>query len=367
MKNQITNISPKNILIIRLSAIGDTILSSPIAKALKEKYPDSKIFWAVDSQNISLVKSNPYVDHIFECPVTTDVQPILKKIGYIEMLKRIYKFRKEVRQHRYDLSIDCQGLLKSGIIAGIAKAKIRVGPHNARENSEYFITHKAVIEDPARRLCQRNMDLLKILGIDEYGVPVVVPLAQNEAECENFLSEHDIAPGGFVAFCYASSVPQKDLPVDTWGEAAQKIFDKYSVPSVLFGGPERKEEAEEMAEKYPHIISAAGDLSLLTSMTVIQKSLFAIGVDTGTSYGAFAKQIPLLLLFGSTPTPVFDEKDHIKYIFHHCEHSPCHRRPKCEEENKYHCMTSITADEIMEKVEELEKYFINDNDKGVVI
>ena len=354
--NKVTDLSkidPKNILIIRLSSIGDTLISAPIAKALKEKYPNAHISWAVDTNNASIVRANPYVDRVISIPVTPDFFKRLKKIGIVQMSRELKRAVREIKELNYDLSIDCQGLYKSSRVASIAHATVRIGGDNCREGAHRVMTHIAPIA-PYRRVCSKNMDLLKLLGIYENGKPIVVPDEKSAQGCAEFLAENGIKEKGFASFCYAASVPQKDVRNKCWGELSNKIFEKYGIPSVLFGGPERKENGEEMAKEYPHILSAAGHFPLMTSIAIAQKGLFAVGVDTGVTWAVFGANVPLVALYGSTQVFVQDEED-AEYIAHSCPHAPCRRRPKCN--NEYTCMAAITADEIMEKIERLEPRF----------
>ena len=350
----LSQVNPKNILIIRLSAIGDTLISSPVAKALKEKYRNAHITWAVDANNISIVRANPYVDHIIKIPVTHDFFRYLKKIGFIQMVREIKEAVKELKSGNFDLSIDCQGLRKSAKIALIANAKIRIGGDNFKENANTAMTHIAHIS-PYRRVCSKNMDLLKPLGIYENSKPIISESETSASECAEFLAKNGIKERGFASFCYAASTPKKDLSDECWGELSNKIFEKYGIPSVLFGGPERKADGEKLSEQYPHIITAVGHFSILTSIALAQRGLFAVGVDTGITWAVFGANVPLVALYGSTPVFVQDEED-VEYIAHFCPHSPCRKKMKCNGE--YTCMATITADEIMGKLTILEDKFL---------
>ena len=116
----------QKILIIRRSALGDTIHTLPLAKSLREKYPDAQIDWIVEDKAEKFITNNPLLDKVYV---------IHKKTGGFKEFKALIK---QIRAEKYDIAIDTQQLLKSGIILGLSGAKRKIALSDGREFSGIF-------------------------------------------------------------------------------------------------------------------------------------------------------------------------------------------------------------------------------------
>ncbi len=107
--------TPRRILIVRLSALGDAALTLPLAAAIRAKIPDAKIGWVVGSLGAPLVEDSPDVDR---------VHVMRKSKGRLRETRRLAR---EIRAEGYDVSLDVQGLTKSAIIPALARVRRRIG------------------------------------------------------------------------------------------------------------------------------------------------------------------------------------------------------------------------------------------------
>ena len=103
------------LLVVRLGAMGDIIHTLPAAATLRRSFPGAHLTWLVESRWAELLAGNPYVDHV-------------------ELLERgsigsWWRSARRLRQRRYDLAVDFQGLLKSAISATFARPEILYGFH----------------------------------------------------------------------------------------------------------------------------------------------------------------------------------------------------------------------------------------------
>ncbi len=122
--NNLLNImdNKTKILIIRLSAIGDTIHTIPLAFALKKAYPGCTVDWVVEDKAKHFVKNNPVVDNCFIIP-----RKKWKKRGFsLKNLIEFFIIIKNIKKKNYDIVIDTQQLLKSAIIMGLSGAKRKI-------------------------------------------------------------------------------------------------------------------------------------------------------------------------------------------------------------------------------------------------
>ena len=124
-----TTESPKRILFIRPSALGDVCRSVPIVASLKRMWPDASIDWLVQSEFVHAISAHPAVSEVVPFPRTALRRWYLPKVVGINTIR----FLRSLKAKRYDLVIDGQGLGRSGLFAWATRAATRIGPSTARE------------------------------------------------------------------------------------------------------------------------------------------------------------------------------------------------------------------------------------------
>lgn len=170
----------KKILIIRLSALGDTIHTLPLAKAIKDEYPDVRLDWIVEDKASSFILNNPLITKVYELPVKKWKQNRNKIINTIEYFKII----KEIRKEKYDIVIDTQQLLKSSFIMGLSAGKRKLTLDNGREFS--FIFANEIIKTGRKQfdinyhVVKRNLEIAKYLGCKNLEPEFIIPDFSNE-------------------------------------------------------------------------------------------------------------------------------------------------------------------------------------------
>ncbi|MBW2035513.1 MAG: glycosyltransferase family 9 protein [Deltaproteobacteria bacterium] len=114
-----------SILIIKLSAIGDVVHSLPLLSVLKENFPAARIDWLVEEEASEIIKGHPAVNRV----IGTE---------YSYVIRKFFRFLKDLRTCEYDLVIDLQGLFKSGVLTGLSRGKRKIGMAGAREGGWLF-------------------------------------------------------------------------------------------------------------------------------------------------------------------------------------------------------------------------------------
>ncbi|MGF1579223.1 MAG: glycosyltransferase family 9 protein [Gemmataceae bacterium] len=124
----------KRIALIKPSALGDIVHSLPVLSALRHRYPQARIVWIVNKGYQSLIEGHPELDATipFDRTVTGD--------GLWAATKSYATFIRKLRAEKFDLAIDLQGLMRSGVMCYLTGAKRRVGLATAREYSRWFYT-----------------------------------------------------------------------------------------------------------------------------------------------------------------------------------------------------------------------------------
>ncbi|MEI7834621.1 MAG: glycosyltransferase family 9 protein, partial [bacterium] len=303
------NTPPKRILIVRLSAIGDVLMTSPVPRALKCAYPGVHIAWVVDKLSAPMVQGNPYVDDI----IILDRKQWEKQMGQgkiVDVLRGLSALKRRLRAGNYDMAIDMQELFISGLVCWLSGARRRIGPIPAREMNQIFMTERVERPQVTTRLTDSCMGMLRGMGIDAPAEsPVlVVPEADRQAAAQ-LLADAGLLDGRYVTCCISSSRPQKDWVASRWGELADELWQRHGLRTVLVGGPERKEQAEKLVATHsPQLISAVGRTTLLQASAICQGGVALVGVDTGLTYAGMANGVPTVALYGSTVSTWLNEE-----------------------------------------------------------
>jgi len=151
-----------NILIVKLSAIGDVIHTLPALAALRRCYPVADITWVVEEASADLLAGHPALNRVIVSRRKTWMKEIRR--GRIAApLKEIHAFFKALRSHPYDLVIDFHGLLKSAVIVAASGGRRKLGYDSMQEFSGLFYNEK-IPEEMGRHAVDRYLDFVRHLA-----------------------------------------------------------------------------------------------------------------------------------------------------------------------------------------------------------
>jgi len=334
------------ILLVRLTAIGDVLMTSPVPEALRAAFPLAHIAWLVEPLSAPFVQINPSVDEVIVLEQMRRWQRLSSEGKVVPLLREIRQFSRELRARRFDIAIDCQGLLKSGILTWLSGAPRRIGFTPPRECNHLFLTDRVTRPPHPTRITEPYLTLLTALGIPAVPRRPVLPIpTQERVEAQEFLAAHGIFGHAYAACCVSTSRPQKDWVWPRWRELAELLRERLGLRTVFIGGPERRVDSLQLVEGCPaQPVSAVGCTSLLQSAAIVQDASLVVGGDTGLTYAGFATDTPTVALYGSTEPTWLVEEPCAAVCFHPQPCSPCHRRPKCAH---YDCMQAITVEEVV--------------------
>jgi heptosyltransferase-1 len=176
--------------------------------------------------------------------------------------------------------------------------------------------------------------------------PRVYPGAEAVREAAALVSRHRLADG-FAVLCPFTTRPQKHWIDRRWAQLAVRIRGRFSLRSVMLGGPGDVDAGQAIATGNPEaIVNLVGSTTLLTAAATIEHARVVIGVDTGLSHMGLAFLRPTLLLFGSTCPYTETGTRNARVLYHPRACSPCRRRPTCD--GAFTCMRDIGVDEVMD-------------------
>lgn len=330
--------TPRNILIIRLSAIGDVVMASPLIQAFRRRYPDARLSWLVEPAAKGLLAHNPALDEVIVWP-RGRWQQLWRERSYLTLWSEIRGFIKVLRARRFDLVVDIQGLLKSAIWAWLSGAPERIGL-GSKEGSHRLMTRVMERRGGDPRIGSEYFHLASQLGLNPGEFAMELVLSGEDEAYAGELAQF----GAYAVICPFTTRPQKHWVETRWPELASKLMADLALPVVMLGGPADVEASARISAANDQIINLVGKCSLTQTAAVIKHSSLLVGVDTGLTHMGIAFDVPTLALFGSTCPYLDTTRANARVIYHKFDCSPCRRRPTCE--GRFDCMAAINVEEV---------------------
>lgn len=168
-------ISPRRILIIRPSALGDVCRSTPVLVSLRQAFPDAHIDWLVQDVFADAISAHPALTQAIPFP-----RARLARWWTPGGVAAAAHLISSLRAARYELVVDCQGLARSGFLARATAAPVRVGHADAREAAWLAYTHRVpptLAGAPALHTVDRMLSLIEHLGVPPVSGAIAMPAA----------------------------------------------------------------------------------------------------------------------------------------------------------------------------------------------
>ncbi|MDY6850989.1 MAG: lipopolysaccharide heptosyltransferase I [Thermodesulfobacteriota bacterium] len=333
-----------NILIVKLSAVGDVVQSLPFLEALRRAFPQARLTWLVEEAASGIITGHPLLDRVI-ISRRKHWQKELKKGRIRSTLGEVVRFRRDLRAEKFDLVIDLQGLFKSGILVYLSGGRRRIGFDRSRELSYLFMNERLAPYDPDRHALLRYLDVAAYLGADTNEVKFNLPVNRAAAaEAENLLA--GTGPR-FVAINPGAKWTTKLWPFESWIELCRRLVDDSRVQVVLTGGPDECAVNKRIALEAGGVLDLTGKTSLKTLAEVLRAADLVVCPDTGPMHLAAAVGTPVVALFGPTApwrTGPFGPGHTVLRTKIEC--SPCFRK-SCGEPR---CMTGLEPDMVYQAV-----------------
>ena len=293
------------LLIVRLGAMGDIIHTLPAATALRQAFPRTKIGWVVEERWQELLCGSHDAD---SAPPSTS-RPVVDQLHIVntkawrctlasaQTWRQIGSALREVRDCKYEVSVDFQGAARSALIARCSGAATTFGSAAPRENVASMFYSRQVMTR-GQHVVEQYMSLAEAVTNRKLAIPKVEFPHDTSAEeqCEHRLREHGME--NFVLLNPGAGWGAKQWPAERYGEVARCLAEWGYGSLVNFGPGEGilARAVEATSDGAAEGISCS--LSLLIALTR-RASLF-IGGDTGPMHLAAALGVPVVGLFGPT-------------------------------------------------------------------
>lgn len=280
-----------NILIIKMSSLGDVLHTLPFVAELRERFPQARLTWLVHPQFSGFVPDPPMVDEvIYFDKVKFNKMSLGKKWSCFKEMRSLLHSR------NFDLVIDMQGLFKSAVLAAISGCNNRIGYCEMREGSG--LVSKAITGAHAKdHVIERYLDVARYLGCAVKDIRFPLPDLQKEWQAVQEKTEAVKEP--YVVLVPGARWETKKWPIEYFSELAEMIL-RDGKQVVLAGGPEDTSLGSQITRLSPGVTDLTGKTGLRELGALIQHSTAYISGDTGPLFIAAAMKRPLIALYGPT-------------------------------------------------------------------
>ncbi len=342
-----------SILIVRLTAIGDIVMSSPVPSAIKNQNPNAKISWIVHSSFAPLLKDHPDIDNVIEFDLDLWLE-LWRKKHLIQLSRLGTKVRKALSEYQFDRAIDLQGSFLTGLISKLSGAEQRIALGPASMNSWFMNkTISRTIGDQTQIGAEYRY-LVNQLGCSDKNWKMHVPTSEEATKTAQEKLYEKLKGDDYAVIVPFAQYPQKKWFDDYWQQIILRIRGRYKLKTIIVGGENGLEQGEETAKR-TGAINFAGKTSLEETAAIIKGASLLIGVETGLTHMGHALNIPTIALFGATSPYTFVESELSTVIYLNRFCSPCKRKPTCGK--KYQCMREITPDRVLTTIKPLLKKY----------
>ncbi|MFC1534316.1 glycosyltransferase family 9 protein [Thermodesulfobacteriota bacterium] len=324
------------VLIIKLSAFGDIIHSLSVIDCLREYHKKYKreveLDWVIEKKWSPILKNYSEIHNI----ILSNTKDWRKTLFHKKAWRDISDFWSSLRNSRYDLVIDINGLFRSAILARMVRANRRVGFSKysgvCREKYSTYLLDKT-FSVPNGHVVDQTVRLLeKTLNIEVAGTVLPrLPLDSNAAQrARHVLTVKDLAPGDYAIIVAGGGWETKLLDEKLIAEFCSTV-KRYGITPVLswYGGVEKR-RSERVSELAEGNVKELGDLPVDILIEVLRMSRIVIGPDTGTVHAASAVETPTVSYYGPSSAKYSGPRrstDRVVQISPHC--GPCFKR-RCD-------------------------------------
>lgn len=333
-----------NILIVKLSAVGDVIHTLPSLSALRERYPGAYITWVVEEAAADIVRDHPDLD----CVIVSRRKGWQKeiKIGHVkEPLREMKSFLRDLRARDYDLVIDFHGLFKSAMLVYLCRGERKLGYNSYQELSGLFYNEK-IPEDMTKHAVDRYLDFPKYLGAKIADPVFQIALGEeNKKKVDKLLAAHQVT-GPFVALNPVAYWDTKLWDDERFATLCDRMVETYGMSVILTGQKAPSlEKIRRLARE--NVINLEGQTTLKDLAELYRRAALLVTTDSGPMHLAAALGTPVVALFGPTdPGRTGPYGPGHVVIQESLSCVPCFRKT-CREMT---CMKSITVDTVLSAV-----------------
>lgn len=284
----------RRIAILKPSALGDIAHALPVLAALRGRFPDAAITWVVNKSFEPLLAGHPHL---------TDTLPFDRGSfgrGIRGAASYSYRFANELRRRRFDLVLDLQGLLRTGLMAAATGAPVRIGFANAREGSRHFYTHRVEVPDADRiHAVDRYWRIAEAVDAGHGEKRFVLPVRDAERDAVAKLLAP--FPRPWIAVAAGAKWVTKRWPPASFASLLNQAFVEFGGTAILLGAADDIPLSLEIATSTRGpVLDLTGKTPLPRLVALLASADLMLANDTGPLHLAAALGRPCVAPFTCT-------------------------------------------------------------------
>jgi heptosyltransferase I len=363
----------QRILLIKLSAVGDVVHTIPLLNKLRQRYPAARIDWLVTPAIAELLAHNSAITNVIEFQrqewsAPWRLAPFVNAARLIATLRSV----------EYDLVLDLQGQLRSGVFAFTSGASVRIGfdrpraavwqasprkiPDDARrhawqgarEGSFLAYTHHVELPTLDIHPVERYLRFGAMLGLGDKAADFSFPIpAEATTRIDALLDYYEAAGAKLVVMAPGTNWETKQWRSEAFAEVARHFLEK-KFAVALIGSDREHAICAQVAELAPGAVNLAGETTLPELAALLRRGTICVSNDSGPMHLATALERPVVAVFGPTD-PIwagpYRRDDAVLRADLPC--SPCYLRLLSRCAHNHDCMKNVAASAVIERAEKI--------------
>jgi heptosyltransferase-1 len=331
------------IALIKLSSLGDVVHALPVAATLRARMPEAHLTWIVERREAAVLRDHPALDAL----VAVDTRRWRRARGLsdlVDVVGAVREIRRRLRVAAFDVALDLQGLLKSGVLAAATRAPLRIGfaARRCREPLNALFTNRRVEPpDAARHVVDQHLALLAPLHVTEPVREFRLPVdAVAEARADEFLAAAGVKPGRrLVVLNPGAGRADKRWPEGHFRTLAERLTDDAGADVVVVWGPGEEATGRRIAPPGTSRAVLGPPTNLHELVAFLRRANVVVAGDTGPLHLAAALGTPCVGLYGPTSAV----RNGPYGSGHRCLQGPAGRVTTIEVDAVVHAVTDLLA------------------------
>ncbi len=278
---RLDQIEPERVLILKPSSIGDILHAMPILSALRDRWPGAHLAWVVNRPYAELLHGHPDLDELIVYDRGKKGWDATKFLGMAALLRRL-------RRSRYDLTIDLQGLLRSGMMVAAARSPVRVGLADAREGSRLFYTHWVEASRQGVHAVDRALRVARAFGAEASEARFRLPIPDDAMRWAARTVENWPRPR--VVLNLGARWPTKRWPPEHFAALGRLAHERQGAGLIAVGSAADRPMVDELIARLAPtpVLDLCGRTGLLECAAVSLQADVFVSNDTGPLHLAVA-------------------------------------------------------------------------------
>jgi lipopolysaccharide heptosyltransferase I len=290
----LSQFSARRIGLIKPSALGDIVHTLPVLSALRRRFPDAHITWVVNRAYEPLLQGHPDLNSTLVFDRTA------MRGGLVTAARTLYHFAHVLRSQQFDLVVDLQGLLRSGLMTLATRAQRRVGLNSAREGATRCYTD--VIQNTsldAGHAVDRYWRVAEEIGVGDS--PKIFHIPLRKPECEWARTILAMLPRPWFMLGVGARWLTKRWPPNHFAALVRRAIRQFGGSAIMVGSRDEADAARGTTKQlHGPALDLTGQTTLPQLAALLANADVMIANDTGPLHLAAALGRPVVAPYTCT-------------------------------------------------------------------